>query len=72
MFGSITTLTTCSHFAKNPSKWTLQLSDRYLKKLGTKIFFSLDGKMELLSLSERQTITIPPGVGTRSLHLRPK
>jgi hypothetical protein len=62
----------CRHFAKNPSMWTLELSDRYLKKLGTKVSLSLDGKTERRSLSERQTITIPPGVGTRSAHLRPE
>ena len=62
----------CRHFAGNPSRWTLELSDRYLKKLGTKVYLSLDGKTERRSLSERQTITIPPGVGTRSAHLRPE
>jgi len=62
----------CRHFARNASRWTLELSDRYLKKLGTKVFLSIDGKTERRSLSERQTITIPPGVGTRSAHLRPK
>jgi len=62
----------CRHFAKNPSRWTLELSDRYLKKLGTKVSLSLDGKTERWSLSERQTITISPGMGTRSAHLRPE
>jgi hypothetical protein len=60
----------CRHFFRNASRWTLELSDRYLKKLGTKVSISLDGRTERRSLSERQTITIPPGVGTRSAHLR--
>jgi len=62
----------CRHFAKNTSKWTLQLSDRYLNKLGTKVSLSLDGKTQQRSLSERQTITITPGVGAHSANLRPE
>ncbi|NOR67980.1 MAG: hypothetical protein GQ528_11555, partial [Woeseiaceae bacterium] len=59
----------CAHFAGSPSMWTLELSERYQKKLGTKVSFSFDGKTELRSLSERQSITIPPGIGTRSAQL---
>ncbi len=62
----------CRHFAENPSKWTLQLSDRYLKKLGAKASIFLDGRAGQRSVSERQTITIPPGAGTRSVYLRPQ
>jgi hypothetical protein len=61
----------CRHFAENPSKWTLQLSDRYLKKLGTRVSIFLDDRAGQHSVSEQQIITIPPGVGTRSVHLRP-
>jgi hypothetical protein len=60
----------CGHFAGNPSKWTLELSERYLKKLGTKVSFSLEGEKELLLLSEHQSITIPPGIGISSAQLR--
>jgi hypothetical protein len=60
----------CGHFAGNPSKWTLELSDHYLKKLGTKVYFSLDSKMELRSLTERQSITIPQGIGIISAQFR--
>jgi len=62
----------CRHFAENPSKWTLQLSDRYLKKLGAKASILIDGRAGRQSVAERQTITIPPGVGARSMHLRPQ
>ncbi|MFC1636185.1 hypothetical protein ACFL5Z_15245 [Planctomycetota bacterium] len=62
----------CRYFAKNPSKWTLQLSERYLKKLGTRGSLSIDGKMVHRPLSERQTITIRPGVGTHSTRMRPE
>ena len=60
----------CRYFAKNPSKWTLQLSERYLKKLGTRGTLSIDGKVEHRSLSERQTITIRPGAGTHSARVQ--
>ena len=60
----------CRYFDKKPSAWTLQLSDRYQKKLGTEGSLSLDGKAERISLSERQTITIPVGVGTHSVRLK--
>ncbi len=60
----------CRYFAKNPSRWTLQLSERYLKKLGTQGSLFVDGKVERRSVSERQTITIQPGLGTRNACLR--
>ncbi len=62
----------CRYFAKNPSMWTLQLSERYLKKLGAQGSVSLDGEVERRSLSERQTITLRPGVGTHSARVRPE
>ena len=61
----------CRYFGKNPSKWTLQLSERYMKKLGTQGSLSVNGKVEHKSVSERQTITIQPGLGTRSARVRP-
>jgi hypothetical protein len=60
----------CRHFAGNPSRWTLQLSDRYLKKIGEKVRLSLDGETERCSLTQRQTIKIPSGVGDRRVQLR--
>ncbi len=62
----------CRHFAGNPSTWTLELSERYLKKLGKKVSFSLDGKTKLHSLSQKQSITIQPGTGAHSALLRPE
>ncbi|MBW7992128.1 MAG: hypothetical protein FVQ84_19230 [Planctomycetes bacterium] len=61
----------CRHFTRNPSMWTLELSERYQKKLGTKVSFSLDGKTELRSLSQKQSIIIPTGTGARSMQIRP-
>jgi len=62
----------CRYFAMKPSTWTLQLSERYRKKLGTQGSLSLDGKTERRSISERQTITIPPGAGPRRARLQPE
>jgi hypothetical protein len=62
----------CRYFTEKPSKWTLQLSERYLKKLGTRGALSIDGKVVHKSLSERQTITIRPGVGTHNIRVRPE
>jgi hypothetical protein len=62
----------CGHFARNPSRWTLELSESCLKKLGTKASFSLDGKTELRSLSHKQSFMIPSGIGTRSAQLLPE
>ena len=62
----------CGHFARNPSGWTLELSERYLKKLGTKASFSHDGKTEFRSLSHKQSVAILPGIGTRSAQLLPE
>lgn len=60
----------CRYFDRKSSTWTLQLSERYLKKLGANVSVSIDGKTEQRSLSARRTITIPPGAGTHSVHLR--
>jgi len=62
----------CAHFVRNPSTWTLELSERYRKKFGKKVSFSTDGKTELRSLSQKQSITITPGIGTRSALLIPE
>jgi hypothetical protein len=62
----------CRHFAENPSTWTLELSERYQKRLGTKVLFSLDDKTKLSSLSQKQSITITPGIGTRSALILPE
>lgn len=62
----------CRCFAGKPSTWTLQLSERYLKKFGARGSLSLDGKVETTPLTQRQTITIQPGVGSRVAVLRPQ
>lgn len=61
----------CRYFAKHPSQWTLELSPRYLKKLGPRASLDVDGQVERHSVSARQTITIQPGLGTHSVHLGP-
>ncbi len=60
----------CRHFARNPSKWTLELSDWYLKKLGAGATVSVDGKVERQALSGRTVIAIPSGVGRHRVAIR--
>ena len=53
----------CRHFAKNPSRWTLQLSDRYREKLGRNVTIIIDGKSKRMTPTRSQAIDIPAGVG---------
>ncbi len=62
----------CRHFGTNPSNWTLELSDRYRRKLGSKVTITIDGKKQSHALSERQTIMIPAGVGPHVVDIRPE
>jgi hypothetical protein len=60
----------CRHFVKNPSKWTLELSEDYLKKAGKGATVSVDGKAVQPALTGRTVITIPPGVGRHRVEVR--
>ena len=60
----------CRHFAKNPSKWTLELSEDYLKKAGQGATVSVDGRAAQRALAGRTVITIPPGVGRHRVEIR--
>ena len=62
----------CRHFAQHPSQWTLELSDRYVAKLGKTASLAVDGKAETLTPVRRQTIAFGTGVGDRSAALRPR
>ncbi len=62
----------CRHFETSPSNWTLELSDRYRKKLGNKVTIIIDGDPQPHTLSERQTIVIPSGVGPHRVYMRPE
>jgi hypothetical protein len=60
----------CRHFAKNPSKWTLELSEEYLKQIGSGAIVSVDGRAVQVALADRTVITIPPGIGRHRVDIR--
>ncbi len=60
----------CRHFAKNSSKWTLELSDDYLRKATQGAAVSVDGKAAQPVLAHRTLVTIPPGVGRHRVEVR--
>jgi hypothetical protein len=58
------------YFSNHESTWTLELSDRYRKKLAKNVSIIIDGKPSKIALRSSQTITIPPGVGTHKVEIR--
>ena len=60
----------CRHFAKHPSRWTLELADRYRERLGRQIGIEIDGKVEKRAPAARQTVTLPAGVGVHTVQIR--
>jgi len=60
----------CRYFSNHKSTWTLELSDRCRKKLGENVSIIIDGKSRMIALTNSQTITIPPGVGTHKVEIR--
>ncbi|MHC4120793.1 MAG: hypothetical protein ACYSWO_25155 [Planctomycetota bacterium] len=58
------------YFSNHESTWTLELSDRYRKKLGKNVSVIVDGKSSKITLTGSRTITIPPGVGTHKVEIR--
>jgi len=53
----------CRYFSSHKSTWTLELSDRYSKKLGKNVTMTIDGKSKDITLTRSQAISIPEGVG---------
>ena len=58
------------YFSNHESTWTLELSDRYRKKLAKNASIIIDGKSSKTTLTSSQTITIPPGVGAHKVEIR--
>jgi hypothetical protein len=59
----------CRYFEKEASRWTLELSDAFLKDLGNSVSLSIDSKKISLSPDLKQIIEIPAGLGTHSIQL---
>ncbi len=61
----------CKYFEKNPSLWTLELSDRYLIDLGANASVSVDGEILSSHLESKQVVEIPAGLGIRRIEILP-
>ena len=59
----------CAYFEKNPSYWTLELSDSFRKKTGGDSRVSIDGKTIDAVLGPEQKVEIPAGTGTHIIKL---
>lgn len=59
----------CKYFEKEPSFWTLELSDSFKKELGNKSSVSIDGKMETTVPVSKQVVEIPAGLGAHRIEL---
>jgi len=59
----------CKYFENKPSVWTLELSDSYIKKLGSEASVSVDGKPVLSELKINQRVEIPAGLGSHKLEI---
>jgi len=60
----------CRHFAKNPSRWTLELSDEYRKRAGAGGAVSVDGQAEKQAVVGPTVIAFPPGEGSHQAQIR--
>jgi len=59
----------CWYFSNHKSTWTLELSDRYRKKLGRNVTMTIDGESKDIILTRSQAIDIPEGVGLHKVSL---
>jgi hypothetical protein len=59
----------CAFFEKNPSFWTLELSDSFRKKAGGNTRISIDGKTIDAILQPEQKVDIPAGTGMHKIKL---
>ena len=59
----------CAYFEKNPSYWTLELSDGFRKKAGGNARVSVDGKTLVTALQPEQKVEIPAGAGMHNIKL---
>jgi hypothetical protein len=53
----------CWYFSNNKSTWTIELSDRYRRKLGRNATIIIDGRSKRMTPTRSQAIDIPAGVG---------
>jgi len=59
----------CAFFEKNPSFWTLEVSDSFRKKAGENARLSIDDKTIDEALQPEQKVEIPAGTGLHNIKL---
>ena len=59
----------CKYFEKKPSRWTIELSDRFRKKLEPETMILVDGQKTLSMESSKEIVTVPPGLGRHRIEL---
>jgi len=59
----------CKHFEENPSSWTLEFSDDYIKNLDGNTFISINGKTVGINLKSKQVLEIPAGLGKHKIEI---
>ncbi len=59
----------CKYFEKKTSSWTLELSERYRKDLGSKASVMVDGMKVGTILEPKQVIGIPAGLGQHKIEI---
>jgi hypothetical protein len=60
----------CRHFATQASKWTLELSEDYLRKSGQTVSVLVDGEAAQPTVAGRVVLTIPAAVGRHRVVVR--
>jgi hypothetical protein len=62
----------CRYFEKNPSFWTLELSDQYRNIPGKGIAISIDGDKTMIKPRSKHVLSIPPGTGIHKIEIKGK
>jgi hypothetical protein len=62
----------CKFFEKNPSTWTVELSDWYMNKFNDNISIYVDRKPVKDELSLHQKVNVPAGLGDHSIEILEK
>jgi hypothetical protein len=62
----------CKFFESKPSRWTLELSDNFRKKMQGDVEISVDGQPAGSIAGPHQVVVIPPGTGKHTIELLSK
>jgi hypothetical protein len=59
----------CKYFERKPSRWTLELSDEFRKKLEEDVMVYVDGKKTGIKTGSGEIVIVPPGLGKHRIEL---